>query len=67
MHDGSLPALEAVIEQYDHGGLGDVTTDPQIEPLSLTPEEKADPLAFLRSLGDRESLVDPRYRHQRKC
>jgi cytochrome c peroxidase len=61
MHDGSVPTLEAVIEHYDRGGRGHETTDPQIEPLLLSPQEKADLLAFLRSLSDADFLVDPRY------
>ena len=61
MHDGSLPTLEAVIEQYNEGGRGDVTTDPQITPLSLSTEEKADLLEFLRSLSDRTLLADARF------
>ncbi|MEO6601706.1 MAG: cytochrome c peroxidase [Polyangiaceae bacterium] len=61
MHDGSLPTLEAVIEQYDRGGRGDPTTDPQIAPLSLSREQKADLLAFLVSLSDPNFLTDPRY------
>lgn len=62
MHDGSLPTLESVIDHYDQGGSGDVTTDPQITPLSLSSEEKASLLAFLRSLSEPEFLLDPRYR-----
>jgi cytochrome c peroxidase len=62
MHDGSLATLEAVIEQYVRGGNGDPTTDPQIVPLSLTPEEKSDLLAFLHSLTDPDFLADPRFR-----
>jgi cytochrome c peroxidase len=62
MHDGSLPTLEAIVEQYDRGGNGDPTTDPQIVPLALTLEDKADLLAFLRSLTDPEFVTDPRFR-----
>jgi cytochrome c peroxidase len=62
MHDGSVPTLEAVIDQYDRGGNGDPTTDPQIEALSLTAEEKAELLAFLRSLTDLDFSTDPRLR-----
>jgi cytochrome c peroxidase len=62
MHDGTLPTLEAVIDQYDRGGRGDPSTDPQIAPLHLTAEEKADLLAFLRALTDESFLRDPRYR-----
>jgi cytochrome c peroxidase len=62
MHDGSVPTLEAVIDQYDRGGSGDPTTDPQIESLALTTEEKSDLLAFMRSLTDLEFSTDPRFR-----
>lgn len=57
MHDGSLPTLEAVVDHYDRGGLGDVT----IEPLSLSADEKADLVAFLRALTDSEFLADRRF------
>lgn len=62
MHDGSLPTLEAVVDHYDRGGSGHPTTDPQIVPLSLTAAEKADLLAFLRSLTDSDFATDPRFR-----
>jgi len=52
---------EAVIDQYDHGGRGDASTDPQIAPLGLTPDEKTDLLAFLRTLTDDSFLADPRF------
>jgi cytochrome c peroxidase len=61
MHDGSLPDLAAVIEQYDRGGRGDPSTDPQIRPLGLGADEKADLLAFLRSFTDDRFLHDERY------
>lgn len=61
MHDGSLPDLAAVIDQYDRGGRGDPSTDPQIKPLGLTDAEKLDLLAFLRSFTDERFLHDERY------
>jgi len=61
MHDGSLPTLEAVIEQYEAGGRGDVTTDPLIRPFTLTADERADLLAFLQSFTDPTLLEDPRF------
>ena len=61
MHDGSLASLEDVVELYDRGGNGDVTTDPLIRPLALSPDEKADLVAFLRSLTDPAFLADPRW------
>jgi cytochrome c peroxidase len=61
MHDGSLPTLEAVIDQYDRGGRGHASTDPQITSLGLSTAEKADLLAFLHALTDEAFLHDPRY------
>ncbi|HEY0709476.1 MAG TPA: cytochrome c peroxidase, partial [Polyangia bacterium] len=62
MHDGSVPTLEAVIDQYDRGGRGHPTTDPQVKPLALTAEQKTDLLAFLHALTDEAFLRDPRFR-----
>jgi cytochrome c peroxidase len=62
MHDGSLETLEDVVEHYDRGGLGDPSTDPQIEPLGLSPDEKDDLVAFLHALTDDDFLNDPRFR-----
>jgi cytochrome c peroxidase len=51
MHDGSLATLEAVVEHYDVGGLARPSRSELIKPLGLTAQEKADLVAFLRSLG----------------
>jgi len=61
MHDGSVPTLEAVIEQYEAGGRGDPTTDPLIRPFTLTAQERADLLEFLHSFTDESLLEDPRF------
>jgi cytochrome c peroxidase len=50
MHDGSLPTLEAVVAQYDQGGLHRPSQSELIEPLGLSPEEQRDIVAFLRTL-----------------
>lgn len=50
MHDGSLKTLEEVVEFYDQGGGPNPALDQRIKPLSLTGEEKAALVAFLRSL-----------------
>ncbi len=50
MHDGSLNTLEEVIEHYDKGGYKNRFIDAEIFPLHLTPQEKADLLAFLKAL-----------------
>jgi cytochrome c peroxidase len=62
MHDGSLATLEDVVDQYARGGRGSPWTDPQIRPLTLSDDEKADLVAFLRSLTDPVFLADSRFR-----
>lgn len=50
MHDGSLGTLAAVIDHYDNGFVNRPSLDTQMHRLGLTPEEKADLLAFLDTL-----------------
>jgi len=50
MHDGSLATLEAVIDYYDRGGDDAKNKSQLMTRLELTPEEKRDLTAFLRSL-----------------
>ncbi len=50
MHDGSVPSLEEVIELYDRGGIDRPSRSPEIKPLGLSPAQKADLVAFLRTL-----------------
>ena len=50
MHDGSLPTLEAVVSQYDQGGVHRPSQSELVEPLGLSPEEQRDIVAFLRTL-----------------
>ena len=52
MHNGRFETIEEVIEFYDRGG--DFPND-ELEPLGLTPQQKADLLAFLT-----RPLTDPR-------
>lgn len=65
-HNGGTETLEQVVEFYDRGGdrrgpdgndttgfgPNDTNLDPDIERLELTPEEKADLVAFLKTLTD---------------
>jgi cytochrome c peroxidase len=52
MHDGSMKTLDEVVEFYDKGGNWNKNLDADIKKrLSLTREEKADLVAFLRSLS----------------
>jgi len=50
MHDGSVATLEQVIELYDRGGIARESRSGFVMPLGLSHEEKADLLAFLRTL-----------------
>jgi cytochrome c peroxidase len=72
MHDGSVPTLEAAIDHYRAGGrtiasgpnAGAGAENPNksefVRRFSLSPKEKADLLAFLRSLTDETLLTDPK-------
>jgi len=62
MHDGSVASLEQVIDHYARGGRKSPYQDSRIRPLALSQTERADLVAFLRSLTDREFVADPRFR-----
>jgi cytochrome c peroxidase len=73
MHDGSIRTLGEVLDHYAAGGrtiaggpnAGVGSENPLKSPFmigfTLTPEERADVLAFLESLTDRDFLSDPRF------
>ncbi len=50
MHDGSVATLEEVIDLYDRGGIDRPSRSELIKPLHLTAEEKAELVAFLKTL-----------------
>jgi cytochrome c peroxidase len=50
MHDGSEKTLEQVVEFYNKGGNKNPTLDPDMKPLNLTDQEKADLVAFMKAL-----------------
>ena len=72
-HDGSAATLDEVLEVYAHGGrtittgplAGDGTTSPHRDPLvkgfDMSDDEKADMIAFLKSLTDTAFVNDARY------
>jgi cytochrome c peroxidase len=62
MHDGSLASLEEVIDHYARGGRKSPHQDSRLRPFSLSQAERADLVAFLHSLTDREFVDDPRFR-----
>ncbi len=50
MHNGSMTTLEQVIEHYNTGGINRPSRSELIKPLNLTNQEKADLIAFLKTL-----------------
>jgi cytochrome c peroxidase len=46
-----LATLEEVVEFYDKGGKPNRNLDPNLRPLHLNPQEKADLVAFLKALS----------------
>jgi len=50
MHDGSLATLEEVVDHYDSGGIERPSRSDLMHPLGLTAQEKADLVAFLKTL-----------------
>lgn len=60
MHDGSLATLEAVMEHYDTGGVDRPSRSDLIKPLGLTADEKADLVAFMKTLtGSSDVIAQP--------
>jgi cytochrome c peroxidase len=66
MHDGRFQTLEQVIDHYNTGGKASSTVDPLMKHvgtgLNLTSQEKADLLAFLRSMTDSTFINDTRFK-----
>jgi len=56
MHDGSVATLEAVIEHYNTAGVERPSRSELIKPLALSAQEKADLVAFMKTLT---SNMDP--------
>lgn len=50
MHDGSQATLEEVVEWYDKGGHPNPNLSDKIKKLNLTKQEKADLVAYMKSL-----------------
>lgn len=65
MHDGRFQTLEEVIEHYNSGGKPSPTVDPNMKytqgGLVLTPEKKAQLVAFLNTLTDWDFVNDARF------
>jgi len=61
MNEGLFSTLDQVIEHYNSGGKLFRNKDSRIVPLNLTSQEKADLIAFLKSLTDTEFLNNPKF------
>jgi cytochrome c peroxidase len=68
MHDGRFATLGEVIDHYDSGVKLSATLDYRLrapeggpQRLHLTAQDKADLIAFLRTLTDRTMLSDPKF------
>ncbi len=65
MHDGRFQTLEQVIDHYNTGGVPSPTIDAFMKftqgGLSLTPEKKAQLIAFLNTLTDTEFVNNPAF------
>lgn len=56
MHNGNVSNLEAIIDSYANGGSNHVNQSTLIQGFELTATEKADLIAFLKSLTDNDLL-----------
>ena len=66
MHDGRFKTLEEVVDHYNHGVKVSSTLDEGVArtigtTLRLTTQDKADLVAFLKTLTDNELITDKRY------
>jgi cytochrome c peroxidase len=57
-HDGRHETLEAVVLHYDRGGDGTPGQSAAVRPLRLSPAERADLVAFLRTLDDKAAPLN---------
>lgn len=58
MHNGTIGALEEVVEFYNRGGGKGPGKDPLLAPLGLSEQEKQDLAAFLEALSGKETEVE---------
>lgn len=64
MHDGRFKKLSQVLHHYTFGIQKSATLAPALEkPIVLSSNEKADLIAFLLTLSDRNFLFDPKHSH----
>jgi cytochrome c peroxidase len=57
MHNGAYRTLEEVVEHYDRGGDVVEHLSPNMKPLNLAAQEKADLVSFMKSLTGKQMVV----------
>lgn len=65
MNEGLFTTLEQVIEHYNSGGKVFRNKDSRIKPLNLTPQEKTDLIAFLKTLTDDSFINNTKFYNPR--
>lgn len=63
MHDGRFGTLEEVLDHYASGGHYAKNVNPNVRKLALSPNDRADLIAFLRTLTDSVALQRPAYQN----
>lgn len=58
MHNGEYATLEAVVDHYDRGGDVRDNLDRNMQPLQLSAQEKADLVAFMKTLTGKHHAID---------
>jgi cytochrome c peroxidase len=58
MHDGSIATLEGVVDHYDESFVRRPSLDAEMKSLKLTDQEKADIVAFMKTLSSDDAPVD---------
>lgn len=58
MHDGSMATLDEVIDHYEEGGRKRPSLSPEMQPITLSARERADLLAYLKTLQGPPLKVD---------
>ncbi len=59
MHDGRFETLDEVVDHYAAGGHFAENLNPNVRKLHLSPQDKADLIAFLRTLTDTTTIEYP--------
>ncbi|MCB0552244.1 MAG: cytochrome C peroxidase [Phaeodactylibacter sp.] len=63
MHDGRFNTLEEVLDHYATGGHGVINEDANIQPFTLTEQNKQDLISFLKMLTDTTYINNPAFQN----